>query len=79
MSVDAVTCIQFSPVDDNYFISGSTDGKVRIWKVSRGRVVDWIDVRDVVTAACYQPDGKVRFESKTFHSIIKKTDAPPGC
>ncbi|PON82227.1 Coatomer beta subunit [Trema orientale] len=53
-----VTCIQFNPVDDNYFISGSIDGKVRIWGLSEKRVVDWTDVRDVITAICYQPDGK---------------------
>ncbi|XP_057970373.1 WD repeat-containing protein YMR102C [Malania oleifera] len=53
-----VTCIQFDPVDNNYFISGSIDGKVRIWGVSEQRVVDWADVRDVVTAVCYQPHGK---------------------
>ncbi|XAR73206.1 hypothetical protein NMG60_11007104 [Bertholletia excelsa] len=54
-----VTCIQFNPVDENYFISGSIDGKVRIWGVSEGRVVDWADAQDVVTAISYHPDGKV--------------------
>ncbi|KAK6924220.1 WD40 repeat [Dillenia turbinata] len=53
-----VTCIQFNPVDENYFISGSVDGKARIWGVSEGRVVNWADVRDIITAICYQPDGK---------------------
>ncbi|KAK6287352.1 hypothetical protein POUND7_013531 [Theobroma cacao] len=53
-----VTCIQFNPIDDNYFISGSIDGKVRIWGVSEKRVVDWVDVRDIITAICYRPDGK---------------------
>ncbi|XP_071722197.1 uncharacterized protein [Rutidosis leptorrhynchoides] len=52
-----VTCVQFNPVDNNNFISGSIDGKVRIWGVSGKRVVDWADVRDVITAVCYQPDG----------------------
>lgn len=56
-----VTCIQFNPLDDNYFISGSIDGKVRVWGLSDKRVVDWADVRDVITAICYQPDGKVGF------------------
>lgn len=56
-----VTCIQFNPLDDNYFISGSIDGKVRVWGLSDKRVVDWVDVRDVITAICYQPDGKVGF------------------
>ncbi|XP_050206866.1 uncharacterized protein LOC126656360 [Mercurialis annua] len=53
-----VTCIQFNPMDENYFISGSVDGKVRIWGVSQKRVVDWIDAHDVISAICYQPDGK---------------------
>lgn len=55
---DYVTCIHFNPVDDNYFISGSIDGKVRIWGLAEKRVVDWTDVRDVITAICYQPDGQ---------------------
>ncbi|KAG6657366.1 WD repeat-containing protein 44-like [Carya illinoinensis] len=56
---DYVTCIQFNPVDENYFISGSIDGKIRLWRVSEKHVVDWADVRDVITAICYKPDGKV--------------------
>lgn len=56
---DAVTCVHFNPVDDNYFISGSIDGKVRIWEIPRCKVVDWADVRDMVTAVCYHPDGQV--------------------
>lgn len=59
VTVGAVTCIGFNPVDDNYFISGSIDGKVRIWEVLGCRVVDWIDIREIVTAVCYRPDGKV--------------------
>ncbi|OIW15356.1 hypothetical protein TanjilG_26729 [Lupinus angustifolius] len=55
---DYVTCIQFNPVDENYFISGSIDGKVRIWGVLEERVVDWADIRDAVSAISYQPDGK---------------------
>ncbi|CAL9779911.1 unnamed protein product [Musa acuminata subsp. burmannicoides] len=27
----AVTCIQFNPIDDRHFISGSLDPKIRIW------------------------------------------------
>ncbi|PIA48880.1 hypothetical protein AQUCO_01300050v1 [Aquilegia coerulea] len=53
-----VTCIQFNPVDDKYFISGSIDGKVRIWDVPGCQVVDWTDIKEIVTAVCYQPDGK---------------------
>ncbi|GMI73652.1 hypothetical protein like AT5G24320 [Hibiscus trionum] len=53
-----VTCVQFNPVDDDYFISGSIDGKVRIWAIPGCQVVDWTGVTDIVTAVCYRPDGK---------------------
>ncbi|XP_022950097.1 WD repeat-containing protein 44-like isoform X2 [Cucurbita moschata] len=53
-----VTCIQFNPMDENYFVSGSIDGKIRIWGVLKQRVVDWADIRDAITAISYQPDGK---------------------
>ena len=55
----AVTSVNFNPVDDNYFISGSIDGKVRIWEVLDCQVVDYTDIREIVTAACYRPGGKV--------------------
>ncbi|KAK6146494.1 hypothetical protein DH2020_020363 [Rehmannia glutinosa] len=47
-----VTCVEFNPVDDNHFISGSIDGKLRIWEVRGGRVIDWTDIREIVTAVC---------------------------
>lgn len=55
---DYVTCIQFNPVNDDYFISGSLDAKVRIWSVQDRQVVDWNDLHEMVTAACYTPDGQ---------------------
>lgn len=56
----AVTCIQFNPVDDRYFISGSLDAKVRLWSIPDRQVVDWTDINEMVTAASYTPDGQVR-------------------
>lgn len=55
---DYVTCVQFNPTDERYFISGSIDGKVRIWDVLDKRVVNWADTRNVISAVSYQPDGK---------------------
>nr|CAD1840916.1 unnamed protein product [Ananas comosus var. bracteatus] len=55
---DYVTCIQFNPVDDSYFISGSLDAKVRIWSIPDRQVVDWTDLHEMVTATCYTPDGQ---------------------
>lgn len=60
MNISTVTCVQFNPVDERYFVSGSIDGKVRIWDVSEKRVVDWDDTRDIITAVTYKPDGKVQ-------------------
>ncbi|XP_020697861.1 WD repeat-containing protein YMR102C [Dendrobium catenatum] len=53
-----VTCVQFKPNDERYFISGSIDGKVRIWEIPNCRVVNWTDIKEIVTAVCYHPDGK---------------------
>ncbi|KAF5960191.1 hypothetical protein HYC85_001400 [Camellia sinensis] len=55
---DFVTCIQFNPVDDRFFISGSLDAKVRIWSIPDRQVVDWNDLHEMVTAASYTPDGQ---------------------
>lgn len=55
---DYVTCIQFNPMNDDYFISGSLDAKVRVWNIPERRVVDWTDLHEMVTAACYTPDGQ---------------------
>ncbi|KAM1352964.1 hypothetical protein TB2_032204 [Malus domestica] len=55
---DYVTCIQFNPLDDNYFISGSLDAKIRLWNVAVRQVVDWTDLYEMVTAASYTPDGQ---------------------
>ncbi|KAF8088617.1 hypothetical protein N665_0533s0004 [Sinapis alba] len=53
-----VTSVQFNPVNENYFMSGSVDGKVRIWNISGCNVVDWADLKDIISAVCYRPDGK---------------------
>ncbi|KAJ8446237.1 hypothetical protein Cgig2_016008 [Carnegiea gigantea] len=51
-------CLKFNPVNDNHFISGSIDGKVRIWEISHCKVVNWTEIKDIVTAVCYRPDGQ---------------------
>nr|GEU96313.1 hypothetical protein [Tanacetum cinerariifolium] len=40
------------------FTHTNYDGKVRIWDVHSCQVIDWIDLGDIVTAVCYNPDGK---------------------
>lgn len=67
-----VTCIHFNPVDDRYFISGSLDAKVRIWSIPDRQVVDWIDLHEMVTAACYTPDGQVGSRLICIHFRLQK-------
>ncbi|KAL2550809.1 Transducin/WD40 repeat-like superfamily protein [Forsythia ovata] len=55
---DYVTCVQFYPMNDDYFISGSIDGKVRIWTIAGCQVVDWTEIKDIITAVSYRPDGQ---------------------
>ncbi|KAJ3680150.1 hypothetical protein LUZ60_016428 [Juncus effusus] len=52
-----VTCVQFDPKNEDNFISGSIDGKIRVWAMKSCHVSDWTDVREIVTAVCYRPDG----------------------
>jgi WD repeat-containing protein 44 len=47
------------PVDDRYFISGLLDEKVCIRNIQNREIVDWNDLHEMVTAACYAPDGQV--------------------
>ncbi|KAF8096037.1 hypothetical protein N665_0319s0053 [Sinapis alba] len=58
---DYVTCVQFNPLDEDYFISGSLDAKIRIWNISNRQVVEWNDLNEMVTAVCYTPDGQAAF------------------
>ncbi|CAH9050395.1 unnamed protein product [Cuscuta epithymum] len=44
--------------DDDYFISGCLDSKLRIWNITERRVVDWTHHKDqMLTATAYTPDG----------------------
>ncbi|CAN1779159.1 Uncharacterized WD repeat-containing protein C3H5.08c [Linum perenne] len=53
-----VTCVHFNPVDEDYFVSGCIDGKVRIWEVSSCQVVDYTDIGEIITAVAYRPSGE---------------------
>lgn len=55
---DFVTAVCFHPRDDRLFVSGSIDGKLRLWNIPDQRVTSWHDVHDMVTAAGIAPDGR---------------------
>ena len=54
---DFVTAVDFHPRDDKYFLSGSLDEKLRLWNIPDHAVADWVHVHEMVTAACFSPDG----------------------
>ena len=54
---DFVTAIDFHPLNDKYFLSGSLDGKLRLWSIPDHRVADWVDIGEMVTAAAFNSDG----------------------
>nr|CAD2199158.1 unnamed protein product [Meloidogyne enterolobii] len=59
--VDFVSCIAFMPKDDRYFISGSLDGKIRLWNIPEKRVIIWNEVEEVkkfITAITFVKNGK---------------------
>ncbi|KAK4270308.1 hypothetical protein QN277_023358 [Acacia crassicarpa] len=58
---DYVTCVQFNPMDEDYFVSGCLDAKIRIWNIPERFVVDWIDTHEMVTAISYTPDAQAAF------------------
>lgn len=53
-----VASVAFNPNDDRYFISGGIDKKLRLWSITDGRVRDWAQAPDVITAARFTSDGK---------------------
>ncbi|CAM9725341.1 unnamed protein product [Ectocarpus sp. 6 AP-2014] len=56
---DFVTSVHFHPLDDHIFLTGCFDKRLRLWKIPDGRVVDWVQCQDMVSAASFSPDGKL--------------------
>ena len=55
--VDCVTSVDFHPKADHLFVSGNFDKKLRVWNVTDGRVKEWANTPDMITAACFNPEG----------------------
>lgn len=59
--IDFVTAIAFHPRDDRYFLSGSLDGKLRLWNIPDKKVALWNEVdgqTKLITAANFCENGK---------------------
>ena len=44
---------------DYFFLSGCFDKKIRVWNIRDGRVQEWQQAPDMVTAAKFSLDGKM--------------------
>ncbi|XP_052784065.1 WD repeat-containing protein 44-like isoform X2 [Mya arenaria] len=58
--MDFVTAIVFHPRDDRYFLSGSLDGKLRLWNIPDKKVTLWNEVENgcLITTANFCHNGK---------------------
>ncbi|XP_075692081.1 WD repeat-containing protein 44 isoform X2 [Rhinoderma darwinii] len=59
--IDFVTAIAFHPRDDRYFLSGSLDGKLRLWNIPDKKVALWNEIdgqTKLITAANFCQNGK---------------------
>ena len=65
--IDFVTTIQFHPRDDRYFLSGSLDGKLRLWNIPDKRVTLWNEVMALPTQ---QSRSGASQESVPAHGLI---------
>jgi len=56
---DFVTSVEFHPLDDRFFLSGSLDNEVRLWSILEKSVSYWRNLGEevLVTALAFTPDG----------------------
>jgi len=52
-----VTCVAFCLNDENFFVSGCLDKIIRIWDTRKNKVVDYINVQDLITSISFFPSG----------------------
>ncbi|KAG8184938.1 hypothetical protein JTE90_011071 [Oedothorax gibbosus] len=60
--IDFVTAIVFHPKDDRYFLSGSLDGKLRLWNIPDKKVTLWNELdgqTKLITAVNFCQNGKI--------------------
>lgn len=58
MHPDCVTSVAFHPHEENLFVTGCFDRKLRMWSLETGRVTVWQAAPSMITAAAFSPDGR---------------------
>jgi WD40 repeat protein len=50
---DIVTCVEFHPLHDRFFVSGCFDRRLRVWDIiPTGNVREWVSANDTVSLSC---------------------------
>lgn len=55
---DIVTCVDFHPMHDRFFVSGCFDRRIRVWDIiPEGTIKEWAQAPEPITAVTFGPDG----------------------
>lgn len=78
---DMVTCVDFYPRDERFFLSAAADGSVSLWSIPEATQLDSAHVSGGVSAACFMPSGAeaaVGTMSGQCHLFrVHPTEGPP--
>lgn len=90
LHTDFVTTISSDPNDENYFLSGSIDRKLRLWNLVDSKVVAWTGLPDCITSVGFSNSstaplayaglysGKVASFNPRTLKIVKEVIKGPG-
>lgn len=67
---DFVTCVEFHPTDDRFFISGCLDHKCRLWSILDDEVSFEYDCQDLITSVTLSPEEGKYTIIGTFNGYI---------
>ena len=74
---ETVTSVDFHPCFEHFFLSGCFDKKVRVWNIRDGRVHEWQQAPDMVTAAKFSLDGQMIVAGLYMGQVMRMLDRPP--
>ena len=74
---ETVTSVDFHPCFEHFFLSGCFDKKVRVWNIRDGRVHEWQQAPDMVTAAKFSLDGQMIVAGLYMGQVMMPSPFPP--
>ncbi|CAM9588283.1 unnamed protein product [Chrysoparadoxa australica] len=70
-----VTGVCFHPRNDRLFLTGCFDKRLRIWSIPDGRVINWAQAPEMITACCFGPTGKLAVAGCSDGRVVLYTSA----